>query len=592
MQAAQEGIKKPKSIVSIDIPTPVLSRCTGSLAVALSPVLNLIRTSAWWPGIWKSEEVTIIPKTPHPDGLDQTRNISCTSIFSKLAESFLISGILSEIDLPETQYGGKKGSGTEHLLAELSTDILRGLDDNRTCVTLMSLDFAKAFNRMSHQFCLRALALAGASSQIISMVYGFLEGRSMRIKMDGALSSRRSTPGGAPQGTKCGNLLFTITADHMELLLRQDGRPIPSSPPSPPPDASLNSTNAFNMDRYDDSLNYSGNLGPFDNRRSRCRNPLNETGPNPLLQLWPRSEIDEVLPLPPRWTQLEMKKFCYVDDQTLIEFSPVTAAISEISTSQEVRHLHAQELSDAYTRINTAATYIGMQLNLGKTQLLCISEARSFNINSYLRVGSEIVQGSSKMKILGYIFDQSASANAQVTEIKRKAAIRAWSIRHLKRAGVPQGDLVQVFAAFIRSAVEYASNVYHGLLTGAQVQEIERIQSMILRVIYGDKLSYAQCLEAAGLPSLNNRRELAFLKFCERVERSPLYSKRWLPLAVNNEYNLRANDKYLIEKTKCTRLMKSPIFRMRKILNDLHRKGKTIIEEIEDFKSTNMPTGE
>ena len=100
---ALQKIKKPRSYVSIDIPPPVLKLCYDHLAAPLTPIVNLALNSTWWPSIWKCEEVSVIPKGSRPDSLDQTRNISCTSIFSKLTETFLLRRMDEEIALSTIQ---------------------------------------------------------------------------------------------------------------------------------------------------------------------------------------------------------------------------------------------------------------------------------------------------------------------------------------------------------------------------------------------------------------------------------------------------------------------------------------------------------
>ena len=91
--------------------------------------------------------------------------------------------------------------------------ILTGLEENKCAVTLMSVDFSKAFNRMQHQACLNSLARRGASNQSIRMVYSFLKGRTMLVKNGFKYSEERKVTGGSPQGTKLGNLLFCLTVE-------------------------------------------------------------------------------------------------------------------------------------------------------------------------------------------------------------------------------------------------------------------------------------------------------------------------------------------------------------------------------------------
>ena len=152
----------------------------------------------------------------------------------------MLDWILEEVEQEDSQFGGFKGSGTDHLLAELITTTMEQLDDNRAAVGLVSVDMAKAFNRMDHSACIEALADQGASTQTIGLVANFLRNRSMRIKMGrGIFSSSRRTPGGAPQGTKSGNILFCISTAGIERSEEQPGEEDRPSSEDGSPDCGL-----------------------------------------------------------------------------------------------------------------------------------------------------------------------------------------------------------------------------------------------------------------------------------------------------------------------------------------------------------------
>ena len=581
---ALKEMKKPKSYVSIDVPPAVLALCIDEIAHPITPILNLIRTSKWWPRTWKSEEVSIIPKTSHPESIEQTRNISCTSTFSKLAEHFMLLELQGEVHLPPHQYGGKKGCGTENLLCELSTDIMIGLDDNRAAVGLMSLDYAKAFNRMSHRHCLDALAKGGASSQTLRMVYSFLEGHTMRIKFNGKFSSCRDTPGGVPQGTKSGNFLFAVTADQ---LGREDvARAGPFVEDDRGRMAPFDESSLL-MDRteLDSSLEGTMNVARTDGRIGKKTTILNDTEPNALLGTWPRDRIEAELGLPPRWRNRLIKNYCYVDDQTQLEVLPRDLAVSSIGVGKEKRFAHAQGLQRKYCLIDCQSKDIGMQLNLHKTQLLCIGCPLSCEISAYININGTIIESTDRMKILGYTFGNKPNANLQVESIRKTVAYLAWAIRHLKRAGIPSPHLIEIYCCFIRALIEYGANTYGGYLTRQQSDELERLQANILRSILGTRRSYSTCLRISGLDTLEKRREFLFAKFADRIEKNVDFRKRWLPLAPVVPHDLRAQDKYIETKANCTRLQNSPIYRLRSLLNKLHRRGECIEDEIERIRS-------
>ena len=93
---------------------------------------------------------------------------------------------------------------------------MMALEDNKNAVSLVSIDFSKAFNRMDHGLCLKAFAHKGTSREAMTMIAAFLHRRTMRIKVGTVFSAPRIVNGGSPQGTKLGNFLFTMTIDCIE----------------------------------------------------------------------------------------------------------------------------------------------------------------------------------------------------------------------------------------------------------------------------------------------------------------------------------------------------------------------------------------
>ena len=159
--------KKPKSTVKGDILPQLVTTLYDILAIPLCKIYNTVLYTNKWPRLWKTETVTVIPKSGQPQRWDDCRNLSCTPLFSKVLEGIVLERIREEVKIDEFQFGGAKGIGTEHLLIDAWDRILNSLDDNRGCVNLTSIDFSKAFNRMGHQACLGAFQKKGATEQTI-----------------------------------------------------------------------------------------------------------------------------------------------------------------------------------------------------------------------------------------------------------------------------------------------------------------------------------------------------------------------------------------------------------------------------------------
>ena len=74
--------KKPKSMVSGDIFPQLMTLFADQLAVPLADIYNSISATFVWPIIWKTEFVTVIPKTSILQTFGDLRNISCTMLAS------------------------------------------------------------------------------------------------------------------------------------------------------------------------------------------------------------------------------------------------------------------------------------------------------------------------------------------------------------------------------------------------------------------------------------------------------------------------------------------------------------------------------
>ena len=72
------------------------------------------------------------------------------------------------------------------------------------------VDFSKAFNRQNHNLLVTKLSDMGVPSWLLKIVIAFLSDRKMRVRYKGKQSSVKSLPGGGPQRTLLGLLLFIV----------------------------------------------------------------------------------------------------------------------------------------------------------------------------------------------------------------------------------------------------------------------------------------------------------------------------------------------------------------------------------------------
>ena len=108
--------KKLDSRVDGD-PLAHLVRCyPEAFSTPVVEIYNEINNTGYWPISWKTEHLTIIPKNPNQPGLTECRNISCTSIFSKILEGVVLLQLRREPMPNRCQY---VKCGANHLLVDI-----------------------------------------------------------------------------------------------------------------------------------------------------------------------------------------------------------------------------------------------------------------------------------------------------------------------------------------------------------------------------------------------------------------------------------------------------------------------------------------
>ena len=212
-----------------------------------------------------------------------------------------------------------------------------------------------------------------------------------------------------------------------------------------------------------------------------------------------------------------------------------------------------------------------MKINDDKTQLLCISDCNFSNINSFIYTDIESkVVSEDTMKILGFVFNRKPNASAHICHIIQKFNRAVWSLTHLRKAGIENAVLLKVFSVMLRPIIEFCSPIYHTLITQEQSAQIERLQRMALQIIYGFGKGYGEILSISGLKTLEERRVEAFRNFTLNVVKNERYNS-WFPKTQESSVNLRDRKKYVEKFARTERLYSSPLFQMRRLLNEENR---------------------
>lgn len=446
---------------------------------------------------------------------------------------------------------------------------------------MISVDLEKAFNRMDHQTCLTKLAESGASNQTLGMAAAFLEKRKMRIKLPGTYSTLKNMPGGAPQGTKCGNYLFCITAaglaksnngaaqrtgersvegepdnDEVQYAVREQ-----TSPGNAEDDGALGLTDLAERIASAPSSPLGGLYGDARWKDQTWR--LDDSDDE-----WEEHQLRRRCHQPPpRWVPKPLKEVMFVDDWTGLEKCDITGAASTFSTRKEERMVHAAAAEEAFENIKKNAEQMGMVVNAAKTQLLCTTTAVNYQVRSFIWADGQKITSGDSLKTVGYTFGRRLGPAEHVRDLRRKFAYRTGIIRHLKKIKEDTKTLTQVYTTFLRPLLEYATSAFHSTLSAEQSDALEKLQRTTLKMIYGFDCPYSQCLEKSGLKRLDERREELMIKFTKKAYASSRFGQRWFEKPEEKKYGLRKESKVVEEFANRDRLRNAPIFRMRRIIN-------------------------
>jgi len=141
-------------------------------------------------------------------------------------------------------------------------------------------------------------------------------------------------------------------------------------------------------------------------------------------------------------------------------------------------------------------------------------------------VGLQIVFLST-FKLLGLNFDARLSWSAHITFIAVKASKRLYSLKQLKRAGVPPQQLLRFCATVVRPVLEYCAPVWHYAITRSQAEQLESIRKRATR-----GMSYSNILFVAELTSLEYRRDQLSRSFFQDISHPSSSLYHLLPLHV------------------------------------------------------------
>ena len=192
----------------------LLKKLSNSICIPLAIILQNFFDNKSIPSQWKLADIVLIFKGKGSKyDVNNYRTISLTSTVCKLMESVIHNNIsdhcnLNNILTPE-QHGFRNNHSTTSVLLESLNDITKIIDDGN-CVDVITVDFAKAFDSISHNKLIYKLQFYGICGKVQCWIKEFLNNRLFRVKLNNYKSNCYPVTSSVLQGTKLAPILYNL----------------------------------------------------------------------------------------------------------------------------------------------------------------------------------------------------------------------------------------------------------------------------------------------------------------------------------------------------------------------------------------------
>lgn len=190
-----------------------MKECATELAPSLSILFNQAFSSGELPIDWTMANIAPVHKKKSKYARESYRQISLTSIISKVSEMIVRDRVvdfwLNRQTFNPNQFGFLQNKSTVSQLLLCYNDWSKSRNNNKP-TDIAFLDFHKAFDSVPHERLLYKLKQHGIGGSLLGWFRNFLTNRKQRVAVRGSFSDWSDVKSGVPQGTILGPILFLI----------------------------------------------------------------------------------------------------------------------------------------------------------------------------------------------------------------------------------------------------------------------------------------------------------------------------------------------------------------------------------------------
>jgi hypothetical protein len=237
-------------------------------------------------------------------------------------------------------------------------------------------------------------------------------------------------------------------------------------------------------------------------------------------------------------------------------------------------HILPEENNLLQLYINDTEQFVSknlMVINKVKTKVLSFSKSRkwAFPPELHFSDGSPI-EYIYDTRLVGVVVSQDLKWFKNTAYICQKARNKLWMLRRMLKFNLNIYEMFDVYTKEIRSLLEMAVPVWHSGLTNQQIDDIESVQKVAMRIILQEKyINYQLACQTLSAQTLADRR----VKLCSKFASKNLKRDNSFFTKVGTNVETRQTSD-LVKEFKCNfgRFYKSSLPYLARLINANNRK--------------------